>query len=92
MRLKVRLDHHHFYLFGTWSIGIILLLSFFIFQACVRLVAGPERVTQRAFEKMKHRADQLEAHTPNPVLLQLKTVLELNTMLAYRESLSGDKA
>jgi hypothetical protein len=75
-----------FFLHALWSIGIILLLSFFIFQACVRLAAGPERVTTRAFEKMKRQADQLDMMTPNPVLVQLETVIELNAMLASRGS------
>jgi len=75
-----------FFLHAFWSIGIILLLSFFIFQACVRLAAGPERVTTQAFEKMKRQADQLDMMTPNPVLVQLETVIELNTMLASRGS------
>jgi len=75
-----------FFLHALWSIGIILLLSFFIFQACVRLAAGPERVTTRAFEKMKRQADQLDMMTPNPVLVQLETVIELNAVLASRGS------
>ena len=75
-----------FFLHAFWSIGIILLLSFFIFQACIRLVAGPERVTAKAFEKMKCQADQLDMMTPNPVLVQLDTVIELNTILASRGS------
>jgi GTPase SAR1 family protein len=75
-----------FFLHAFWSIGIILLLSFFIFQACVRLAAGPERVTTQAFKKMKRQADQLDMMTPNPVLVQLETIIELNTMLASRES------
>jgi len=75
-----------FFLHALWSIGIILLLSFFIFQACVRLVAGPERVTTKAFEKMKRQADQLDMVTPNPVQVQLDTVIGLNAMLASRES------
>ena len=75
-----------FFLHALWSIGIILLLSFFIFQACVRLAAGPERVTTKAFEKMKRQADQLDMMTPNPVQVQLETVIELNAMFASRES------
>ena len=75
-----------FFLHALWSIGIILLLSFFIFQACVRLAAGPERVTTKAFEKMKRQADQLDMMTPNPVQVQLETVIELNAMLTSRES------
>lgn len=75
-----------FFLHAFWSIGIILLLSFFLFQACVRLVASPERVTTKAFEKMKRRADQVEALTPNPILPQLKSVIELDGILASRDS------
>jgi energy-coupling factor transporter ATP-binding protein EcfA2 len=74
-----------FFLHALWSIGIILLLSFFIFQACVRLAAGPERVTTRAFEKMKRQADQLDMMTPNPVQVQLETVIGLNAMLGLTQ-------
>ncbi len=74
-----------FFLHALWSIGIILLLSFFIFQACIRLVAGPERVTAKAFGKMKHRADQFEVLASNPVLVQLETLIGLNAILAARE-------
>jgi len=74
-----------FFLHALWSIGIILLLSFFIFQACVRLVAGPERVTAKAFEKMKRQVDQFDMMTPNPVQVQLDTVIELNAMLGLTQ-------
>jgi energy-coupling factor transporter ATP-binding protein EcfA2 len=74
-----------FFLHALWSIGIILLLSFFIFQACVRLAAGPERVTTKAFEKMKRQADQLDMMTPNPVQVQLETVIGLNAMLGLTQ-------
>ena len=74
-----------FFLHALWTIGIVMLLSFFLFQVCVRLAASPERVTRRAFEKMKRQADQLEGITTNPVLDQLETVLELDRMLAGRK-------
>jgi predicted GTPase len=74
-----------FFLHALWTIGIVLLLSFFLFQVCVRMAAGPERITRRAFEKMKRRADQLEGITTHPVREQLETVLELDAMLAVRE-------
>ncbi len=74
-----------FFLHALWTIGIVLLLSFFLFQVCVRLAAGPERITRRAFEKMKRQADRLEGVTTSPVLEQLETVLELDRMLAGRE-------
>ena len=75
----------NFFLHALWTIGIILLLSFFLFQILVRLVAGPERVTIKAFEKMKRQAGELDAFTTNPVLAQLETVIELEDMLSSRE-------
>ncbi|MEX1326836.1 MAG: GTPase [Desulfobacterales bacterium] len=75
-----------FFLHALCSIVIILLLSFFIFQAFVRLVAGPERVTTKAFEKMKRQAEHSDMMASNPVLLQLETVIELSALLASRQS------
>jgi hypothetical protein len=74
-----------FFLHALWTIGIVLLLSFFLFQICVRLAASPERVTARAFDKMKRQADHLDGITTNPVLDQLETVIRLDAMLAGRE-------
>jgi GTPase SAR1 family protein len=79
----------NFFVHALWTIGIILLLSFFLFQILVRLFAGPERVTTKAFEKMKHQADQLEAFTNNPVLAQLDTLIELEAMLSSRGNQFG---
>ena len=79
----------NFFLHALWTIGIVLLLSFFLFQVCVRLAAGPGRITRRAFEKMKRQADQLEGIRTHPVLEQLETLLELDAMLAGREQLPG---
>jgi GTPase SAR1 family protein len=75
----------NFFLHALWTIGIVMLLSFFLFQVCVRLGASPERVTRRAFEKMKQQAEQIEGFTNSPVLEQLEMVLELDKMLAGRE-------
>ncbi|NNL76696.1 MAG: hypothetical protein HKO68_10220 [Desulfobacterales bacterium] len=74
-----------FFVHALGATGIILLLSFFIFQACVRLTANPERMKTKAFEKMKRQAEQLDGITTNPVLVQLETVIELEAMLASRE-------
>ena len=75
----------NFFLHALWTIGIVMLLSFFLFQVCVRLVAGPERVTRRAFEKMKQQAEQIEGLTKSQVMEQLEMVLELDRMLARME-------
>ena len=74
----------NFFLHALWTIGIVMLLSFFLFQVCVRLAASPERVTRRAFEKMKQQAEQIEGLTNSPVMEQLEMVLELDRMLAKR--------
>ena len=76
----------NFFVHALWTIVIILLLSFFLFQILVRLVAGPERVTTKAFEKLKRQADQFDTLAANPVLTQLETLIELENMLASRES------
>ena len=73
-----------FFLHALWVIGIVLLLSFFIFQIGVRLTAGSERVTARAFEQMKRRADQLETVTATPVQVQLETIAGLETFVTPR--------
>jgi hypothetical protein len=50
------------------------------------LVAGPERVTTKAFEKMKRQAEHSDMMASNPVLLQLETIIELSALLASRQS------
>ena len=77
----------NFFVHALWTIGIILLLSFFLFQILVRLVASPERLTTKAFEKLKRQADQFDTLAANPVLTQLETLIELENMLASRESI-----
>ncbi len=71
----------NFFVHALWTIGIILLLSFFLFQILVRLTAGPERVTSRAFEKLKQQADQFDTSATNPVSAQLDTLIQLDNML-----------
>ena len=76
----------NFFVHALWTIGIILLLSFFLFQILVRLVASPERLTAKAFEKLKRQADQFDTLTTSPVLVQLETLIQLEKMLARRGS------
>jgi GTPase SAR1 family protein len=76
----------NFFLHALWTIGIILLLSFFLFQICVRLAASPERITTRSFEKLKRQADQIDAFSTNPMMEQLDMLLQLEAMLASRET------
>ncbi len=60
-----------------WAIGLILFLSFFILQLCIRAVASSERITGKAFEKLKGQLDHLNELNQNPIKFQLETVLGL---------------
>jgi GTPase SAR1 family protein len=67
-----------FFLHAFLTIAIALFLSFFLFQGCVRLAAGPERITRRAFEKMKHQVEQFQPISMNPIGEQIDTLLTLD--------------
>jgi hypothetical protein len=60
-----------------WAIGLILFLSFFILQLCIRAVASSDRIMGKAFEKLRGRLDHLNSLNQNPLKLQLETVLGL---------------
>ncbi len=66
-----------FFMHAFWAIGLILFLSFFILQLCIRAAASTKRIAARVFEKLKHQLDQLEELNQNPVKAQLDTVLAL---------------
>ncbi|MGD8962188.1 MAG: hypothetical protein PVH43_06715, partial [Desulfobacterales bacterium] len=66
-----------FFMHAFWAIGLVLFLSFFILQLCIRVVASTNRITARAFEKLKHQLDHLDELNQNPVKAQLDTVLAL---------------
>jgi len=67
-----------FFLHAFLIIGITLFLSFFLFQGCVRLGAGSEKITRNAFEKVKQQIEQFQPLSMNPVSEQIDTVLNLN--------------
>ena len=67
-----------FFLHAFLTIGITMFLSFFIFQVCVRLAAGSEKITRNAFEKVKHQIEQFQPISMNPVSQQVDTVLNLS--------------
>ena len=67
----------NFFMHAFWAIGLILFLSFFILQLCIRAVATSGRITGKAFEKLKGQLDHLNALNQNPLKSQLETVLNL---------------
>ena len=66
-----------FFMHAFWAIGLILFLSFFILQLYIRAAASSERISGKAFEKLKGRLDHLNALNQNPLKSQLETVLGL---------------
>ena len=63
-----------FFLHALGAIIIIFLLSFFLLQTGIRMTAGADRLTGRAFEKMKKRVDQISPLADTPLGLQLEVV------------------
>jgi GTPase SAR1 family protein len=66
-----------FFMHAFWGIGLILFLSFFILQLCIRAAASSGRITGKAFEKLKGQFDHLGTLNQNPLKSQLETVLNL---------------
>jgi len=67
-----------FFLHAFLTFGIVLLLSFFLFQARVRMGAGGERILRSAFEALERMCDQkMDAQSFDPVEKQVRAVLDL---------------
>jgi GTPase SAR1 family protein len=67
-----------FFVHAFLTMGIVLFLSFFLFQGCVRLAAGSEKITRNAFEKVKQQVEQFQPISMNPVSEQIDMVLNLS--------------
>ena len=67
-----------FFLHSFLIIAIILFLSFFLFQGCVRLVAGSDRMMQKTLARIKQQVDQFRPISMNPVGQQIDAVLALD--------------
>lgn len=66
-----------FFVHAFFVIAIIMLLSFFVLQMGIRLIASAGRITTKAFEKLKSQIEQVDGVIRNPVRSQLETVLDL---------------
>jgi hypothetical protein len=73
-----------FFLHAFLTIGITMVLSFFVFQGCVRLAAGSDRITRKAFENVKHQVEQFQPISMNPVGEQIDAVLSLASSSSRR--------
>ena len=67
-----------FFVHAFLIISITLFLSFFMFQGCVRLAASSEKITRKAFEKVKQQIEQFQPISMNPVSEQIDAVLNLS--------------
>jgi energy-coupling factor transporter ATP-binding protein EcfA2 len=75
-----------FFMHAFWAIGLIMVLSFFILQLCIRAAASSGRITGKAFEKLKDQLDHLNALNQNPLKSQLETVLSLAALAEAKRS------
>jgi hypothetical protein len=71
----------NFFLHALWSIGIVMILSFFILQICIRLAGSAERITGKALDAIKHQIEELDAMPNTPVLEQLESVRDLEAIV-----------
>ena len=58
-----------------------MFLSFFLFQAILRMVSGPERLIARAFEQINLQIDPLQRMSIGPVFKQLDKLLAAEATL-----------
>jgi len=66
-----------FFLHAFITAAIILFMSFFLFQGCLRLFSGPERILRSSFRRIQHEVDPLLQLSQNPLFRQMEMVMEL---------------
>jgi len=64
-----------FFIHAFLTAGIVMFLSFFLFQAFLRMLSGPERIISRAFEQINIQLDPLQRMAIGPVFKQLDKLL-----------------
>jgi GTPase SAR1 family protein len=75
-----------FFLHALLTIVIVLLLSFFLLQAMVRLVTGKDRIQRRAFQAMEKEAHQRPLLASRDIAHQVDRIL---TMADHKIQHSG---
>ena len=65
-----------FFLHAFITVAVVLFLSFFLLQACVRLAAGANRLTARAFQEMKAGIEGISPLSTSPAVAQIRNLLE----------------
>ena len=67
-----------FFLHSFLTIAIVLFLSFFVMQGCVRLFAGSGRIVGKTFSEIKQQLERLQPISTNPLGEQIDAVLGLD--------------
>ena len=67
----------NFFLHALLAFGIVVLLSFFILQALIRMAAGPRRLAKNAFDRVRREIDQAAPVKKDTVSQQIDVVLHL---------------
>jgi len=71
-----------FFIHAFLTAGIVMFLCFFLFQVCLRMLAGPERILTRAFERINIQLDPLQRMSIGPVFKQLDKLLGADSNLS----------
>ncbi len=66
-----------FFLHALLTIAIVLLLSFFLLQAVIRMAAGKDRIQRRAFQAMEREADQRSFTASRDIAAQVDRIIRL---------------
>ncbi len=74
-----------FFLHAFLTILLILFILFFAYQIAARLVAGPDRITARAFEQVRGQLEDTATLPANPVGEQVAAVLSLKALAPVAE-------
>jgi len=66
-----------FFLHAFLTAAIVLFLSFFLFQGCLRLFSSPENIELRTFRRIQEELDPFQQLSLNPLFEQLEIILAL---------------
>ena len=76
-----------FFLHAFITAAIVLFLSFFLFQASLRLFSSPENIVRQSFRNIQQEIDPLLQLSENPLFRQLALVMELKETAAVRNTI-----
>ncbi|MBW1891492.1 MAG: hypothetical protein JRI93_13440, partial [Deltaproteobacteria bacterium] len=66
-----------FFLHAFLTAAIVLFLSFFLFQGCLRLFSSPENIERHTFRRIQEELDPFQQLSLNPLFEQLEIILAL---------------